>query len=98
MFRKDGAIQFGADFILQEPMHPYPTTDLVPNLAFAIMGEMAKMTTEQVPELKPDLPSFTKRNFKIGVDDTVCIATIEFKESGVPAGGGTQWMPLSSHN
>ena len=68
-------------------MYPYPTKDLVPNLAFAIMGEMAKMTTEQVPELKPDLPSFTSCNFKIGVDDAVCIATIEFKESGVPAGG-----------
>ncbi|MEC9345365.1 MAG: serine protease [Pseudomonadota bacterium] len=68
-------------------MYPYPTKDLVPNLAFAIMGELAKMTTEQVPELKPDLPSFTKSNFKIGVDDTVCIATIEFKESGIPTGG-----------
>lgn len=68
-------------------MYPYPTKDLIPNLAFAIMGEMAKMTTEQVPELKPDLPSFTSCNFKIGVDDSICIATIEFKESGMPAGG-----------
>jgi len=68
-------------------MYPYPTKDLDPNLAFAIMGEMAKMTTEQVPELKPDLPSFTSCNFKIGVNDYICVATIEFKESGVPAGG-----------
>lgn len=68
-------------------MYPYPTKELVPNLAFAIMGHLAKITTEQVPELKPDLPSFTNCNFKIGVDDEVCIATIEFKESGILAGG-----------
>lgn len=68
-------------------MSPYPIKDLAPNLAFAIMGEMAKMTTEQVPELKPDLPSFTSCNFNIGVDDAICIAKVEFKESGIPAGG-----------
>lgn len=68
-------------------MYPYPTEELVPNLAFAIMGELAKITTEQVPEFRPDLPSFTNCNFKIGVDGEVCIATIEFKESGIPAGG-----------
>lgn len=71
-------------------MYPYPIKDLVPNLAFAIMGEMAKMTTEQVPEFKPDLPSFTICNFEIGVDDAICIAKVEFKESGIPAGGTMQ--------
>ena len=67
-------------------MYPYPIKDIVPNLAFAIMGELERIA-KHVPELKPDLPNSSSSNFSIGVDDDVCIATVEFKESGMPAGG-----------
>lgn len=65
-------------------MHPFSTKNIIPNLPFAIMHSLAQMVLEQVPELKPDLPSFTHCNSKIGIDDSVCIAIIEFKESGIP--------------
>lgn len=68
-------------------MYPYPVADLIPNLAFAVMGELAKMVAEQVPELKPDVPSFTNCLFSIRADEFLCIATFQFRESGIPAGG-----------
>ncbi|MCK0101976.1 serine protease [Pseudohalocynthiibacter sp. F2068] len=52
-----------------------------------MMNELFRVVNEQALELKSDLPSFTKCNFKIGLDENVCITTIQFKESGLPAGG-----------
>lgn len=68
-------------------MYAYKIKELNPNLAFSIMRYLEDLTNQCVPALKPDLPSFTSCNFTIGFDDKVCIAKLEFKESGIPAGG-----------
>lgn len=68
-------------------MTPFQTSKLIPNFSFAVMRELEQTVTEQVAELKPDLPSFTKCNCQVGVDDAVCIVAIEFKEGGMTSCG-----------
>ena len=68
-------------------MYPYATKHMVPNLAFAVMGEAHKLVTEQLPELKQDFASFTSCDFKVGFDEALCIVVVQFKDSGIPSGG-----------
>lgn len=68
-------------------MYSFPVADFVPNLACAVMSELSKMITDQVPELKPDVPSFGQCKFSIGTYDNLCIATFIFTETGILTGG-----------
>jgi hypothetical protein len=68
-------------------LNPLELANLNPHLALAVLHMLREVIVEQVPELRPDFPSFGACLFSIGVHDDVCIATFQFRDSGVPAGG-----------
>lgn len=65
----------------------YPTSEMVPNLAFALQTCAARTVDECVPHLRGDFPPFGQFDFQIGFDQDVSIIAMGFKASGVPVVG-----------
>lgn len=61
--------------------------DLNRNFPFAVARELERVVIEQIPELKPDFPSFSSFLFSFRNDAEVCIASFQFRNFGIPTGG-----------
>ncbi|MEP3198749.1 MAG: serine protease [Lentilitoribacter sp.] len=68
-------------------MTPIPVKDLKNVFQLQIMNYLSSIIIDQVPELKQDLPSFNNSVFNIQFDESICIATIQFKDGGIPSFG-----------
>ena len=68
-------------------MYPYALVEMIPNFAFALAADASAIGERSVPHLRADLPNFDVFDFEIGYDEELCLITIRFRSSGIPAGG-----------
>ncbi len=68
-------------------MYRYETDKMHPHLGFALQQFISSAIDEHVPELRADFPPIGQYNCEIAYDHEICIVTMEFKFSGIPAIG-----------
>jgi hypothetical protein len=59
----------------------------VPNFGFALRSLISQAIEQSLPHLRADFAPLGQFNFEVGYDDGLCVATMQFKDSGVPVVG-----------